>query len=437
MKLLTRLLVILLAAAHAARAQQLDTASALGGLRDARAACALDAGHLWERSLCGPIALVDPATRLVIATDSAGNRHRLPLGDAWVTSLPAGQFVANTSFDWAGRRWAMIMVPLPADRFDRVTLLMHEVFHREQDSLGLAGQDPPNNQLDERDGRTWFRLELRALTAALEALPASREAAREHVVSALTFRARRRLIYPLADSLESALEMQEGLAEYTGERLAMNATGEGPSRVARHLREFEKQASYVRSFGYATGPALGVLLDEFAPGWRAEVRATRDPARLLASGLRFVSPKDLAKQSDRRAARYGVEALAQEESQRDSVRRPKMLEYRRRFVEGPVLTLTQDFLGRSFNPNELVGFDVRNTVYPTGTLNSSWGSLEVTAKGALVANDYRTLIVGAGGLAPEAGARVVSGDGWKLTLASGYILAADAKRPGSWVVRKP
>ncbi|MGZ3467888.1 MAG: DUF1272 domain-containing protein [Gemmatimonadaceae bacterium] len=47
-----------------AKAQQLDTARALSALRDARAACESDAGALWGRSLCGPIALVDRQTRL-------------------------------------------------------------------------------------------------------------------------------------------------------------------------------------------------------------------------------------------------------------------------------------------------------------------------------------------------------------------------------------
>ena len=126
--------------------------------------------------------------------------------------------------------------------------------------------DPPNNQLDQRDGRRWFRLELRALAAALES---EGPASRAHVENALTFRAQRRALYPLADSLEPALEMQEGLAEYTGDRLAMTLTGEGPSRVARRVREFQSNPAYVRSFAYATGPALGLLLDRYGT-WLAQ-----------------------------------------------------------------------------------------------------------------------------------------------------------------------
>ena len=46
---------VLLAWAPApAAAQPLDTARALGALRDAAAACRADGGALWGRSLCGP-----------------------------------------------------------------------------------------------------------------------------------------------------------------------------------------------------------------------------------------------------------------------------------------------------------------------------------------------------------------------------------------------
>src|SRR5882724_4463656 len=150
--------------------QPIDTARALSALRDAKASCEADAGKLWKRSLCGPIALVDRQTRIVIANETVAGKHFLRLGDAFVTTLPENQYVANTSFPWGGRTWTMVALPLPRDRFARVDLVMHEVFHREQEALGLRQPDALNNQLDTRPGRTWLRLEYRALAQALEAL---------------------------------------------------------------------------------------------------------------------------------------------------------------------------------------------------------------------------------------------------------------------------
>ncbi len=386
-------------------------------LREADTVCQQDAGTLWSHSLCGPIALVDRTTHRVIAND---------------TNPPSTTVFANTSVTWGGRSWAMVMLPLPTDRFDRVALVMHEVFHREQAALGLAGVDPPNNQLDQRDGRRWFRLELRALAAALDALASDEKAVRSHTEDALIFRARRRILYPRADSLEPALEMQEGLAEYTGDRLGMMFTGETAARVARRVREFQSTPTYVRSFAYATGPALGLLLDHFAPEWRTELKRTPDPARLLARHIHFRPPRD----AERRARAYDVDALDREEAARDSARRGPMRAYKARLVDGPVLTLTQSSLNRNFDPQSLVGFDIANTVYPTGVVSADWGSLEITAGGALVANDFGRVRVSAPTRHPSAGDRIVRGNGWVLTLAPGWSVIAAPGRAGSYVLRK-
>jgi hypothetical protein len=42
-----------------AAAQRMDTTIAMSALREAEVACHRDAGTLWGRSLCGPIALAD------------------------------------------------------------------------------------------------------------------------------------------------------------------------------------------------------------------------------------------------------------------------------------------------------------------------------------------------------------------------------------------
>jgi hypothetical protein len=84
----------------------------------------------------------------------------------------------------------------------------------------------------------------------------------------------------------------------------------------------------------------------------------------------------------------------------------------------------------------LVGFDTRNTVYPTGTFNSDRGTLEVTSGGALLSNDQTTLRVAAPSLEPDAAARTVKGEGWTLTLKPGWVLRPAASRSGSYVVEQ-
>jgi len=417
--------------------QQIDTARALSALRDARTACESDAGALWGRSLCGPIALVDRQTRLVIANDTIAQKHFLRLGDAFVTTLPANQYVANTSFPWGGRTWTMVGLPLPGDRFTRVGLVMHEVFHREQEALGLRQVDALNNQLDMRPGRTWLRLEYRALARALESLP-DQSVARHHAESALIFRAERRSFYPGSDSLEATLEIQEGLPEYTGQRLAMQLTGEGPSRVAKFVRDYETTPTFVRAFAYGTGPAIGVLLDRFDPSWREEVRKNRDIGALLAQAIHFQRPRNLDQMARSRARDYGWDEIDRTEATRDSARAPTMRGYRARLGTGAVITLPQskDSLAWSYDPTELVGFDLQSTVYPSGNFSAPWGKLTVDQGGVLVQNDFSWIRIGlpSAPIAPDA--REVKGHGWTLALNPGWSLGPDPLRPGSLVAKK-
>jgi hypothetical protein len=421
----------------AAGAQQIDTARALSALRDAKASCETDAGTLWKHSLCGPIALVDRQSRLVIANDTIAGKHFLRLGDAFVTTLPENQYVANTSFAWGGRSWTMVALPLPADRFARVDLVMHEVFHREQEALGLRQPDALNNQLDTRPGRTWLRLEYRALARALESLP-DRPRARHHIESALLFRAQRHMLYPGSDSLEATLEIQEGLPEYTGQRLAMDLTGEGVARVARYVREYETTPTFVRAFAYGTGPALGVLLDQFAPDWRDAVRTNRDIGTLLAQAIHFQRPRNLAATARTRAQEYGWEEVDRTEAARDSVRAPVMREYRARLGDGPTITLRQsmDSLSWSYDPTELIGFDLYSTIYPSGSFSAPWGKLTVERGGVLVQNDFSRIRIGAPATAVVGASKDVKGDGWMLVLNPGWSLRPDPSRPGSLVATK-
>ena len=417
--------------------QQIDTARALSALRDARGACELDAGTLWKRSLCGPIALVDRQTRLVIANDTVGGRHFLRLEDAYVTTLSENQYVANTSFPWGGRTWTMVALPLPKDRYARADLVMHEVFHREQEALGLRQPDALNNQLDMRPGRTWLRLEYRALARALESLPDQRQA-RHHIESALLFRAQRRSLYPGSDSLEATLEIQEGLPEYTGQRLAMQLTGEGPTRVARYVRDYEMTPTFVRAFAYGTGPALGVLLDQFAPNWRDAVLTNRDIGALLTRAIHFEHPRNLAATARARAQEYGWDEIDRTEAARDSARAPAIRNYRARLGDGPIITLRQsnESLAWSYDPTELIGFDLSSTIYPSGNFSAPWGKLTVERGGVLVQNDFSRIRIGAPAAPVTAEVREIKGDGWTLVLNPGWSLRADLSRQGSFIAEK-
>jgi hypothetical protein len=325
--------------------------------------------------------------------------------------------VSNTSIRWGTEDWAMVRLPLPVDRYWRVGLLAHESFHRIQKGLGLEASDRANAHLDTESGRVWLRLELRALAQALRL---EGQAGRVATNDALLFRAARRSLNPGSDANENALEIQEGLAEYTGTVFALKGSGESINRVARAVESFEDQSAYSRSFAYATGPALGLLLDRYDENWRRALKTNKDISGLLAKAVDLTPGPNVVAQARERAAAYGYSAVAEDEQAREGRRKLQLAAFQARFIDGATLRFPRTAeLQRSFDPNNLVTMGDSGTVYPTGTFSSRWGRLQVDGVGALLAPDNQSLRVAA---PADASARPLAGPGWKLELATGWTV---------------
>ncbi|HEV8432882.1 MAG TPA: hypothetical protein VGR95_05670, partial [Thermoanaerobaculia bacterium] len=223
---------------------------------DVRVASDEDGGKLWGRPLYGPILFVDPQTRYVVANqqDAGGVLKAAGVG-VFDGTLPKDVVIANTATDWSGTHWTMVMWGAVSPvSVARRRLVLHECFHRIQNDLGLPATNANNPHLDTLEGRYWYLLELRALSAALKG-------EKQAIADVLAFRAKRRSLFADAAANERALEANEGLAEYTG--FALRGTGAEETRlaIARRLDGTDRGESFVRSFAYSTGPAYGLLLD--------------------------------------------------------------------------------------------------------------------------------------------------------------------------------
>jgi hypothetical protein len=247
---------------------------------EARAICETDGGTLWGVPLCTPVLLVDPATRAIYAARRGDSDALRPEGDLFVGNLPETVNIANTALDWDGVRWAMLIRPLPEDPVERRALLAHEIWHGVQRDLGLPAGSPTPEHLSTTEGRVLMRLEWRALAAALRAAdPAARDQAAS---DALAFRAVRRALTAQAGDQERQLEMNEGLAQYTGVRLS---GGDAKAEALKGLALAEEQNSFVRNFAYFSGPPYGLLLDAVDPDWRRGLTAEDDLGALLAARI--------------------------------------------------------------------------------------------------------------------------------------------------------
>jgi hypothetical protein len=391
---------------------------------DLEGVCARDEETLWGVSLCGPTLIVDRATRAVSANraDPEG-KFALAGTNVWGGTLPDGVPVANTAVDWAGLKWTMVLSPLPERGTARRVLLAHESFHRIQGQLGIPLSSAANAHLDTEAGRTWMRLEMRALAAAMAAKEDDprNAAARD----ALAFRAARLAAFPGADAEERALDRSEGLAEYTGVRLA---TADSEAYAAALLQGADANQALARSYAYATGPAWGLLLDRHEGYWR-EARWRRflgqkSPAEALAGRLRLDRTP-----METRIARYNGAAIAAEEAARAASKEARMAAWRAAFTQGPRLVAPLAQSSMEFNPNAVTPAEGLGQVYATLTVRDAWG--EFIARGdALIASDMRSLVAAQ----PTVDDTRVVGPDWVVSLKPGWRAV---QKDGGVVVIEP
>jgi hypothetical protein len=390
--------------------------------------CQADHGRLWGKTLCGPMLLVVPATRQVIASqaDAQGKLHAE--GGVFVGRLPEDQTLANTSLDWAGVRWSEMLWPLPGDALERRTLMAHESFHRIQQSLGLSAKDGDNAHMDTLDGRYTMQLEWRALDAALAATTDTDRRAR--IADALAFRAARYRRFPTAEQNEAALERNEGLAEYTGMMVGNRAPADRLAVARKDLAIHAGDAGLTRSFAYATGPAYGLLLDRYRPDWRREIVHGGAPAAWLAAALHI--DMTAGSEVEPRATRYDGAALMASEHARAAAHAKRVAAYISQLVAGPVLQLPLKHAKVQFNPSNLLSLGDAGTVYPTMHVSADWGTIDVDG-GALLTSDWSRLSVAV----PQSGVHggKLHGKGWTLQLAPNGQ-PVPGTRAGDWTVRQ-
>ncbi len=414
-------------AAATAQPAALDAAQATRTFARMQALCEADGGSAWGVSLCGPLLLADPATRRFVANMDGAQAALEPEGTIFHGRLPDDVPIANTSVQWNGRRWTMLMLPVPEQEPALSILLMHEAWHRIQDQLGLAAAHAEQPQLDTEQGRVALRLELRALRAALATnVPVRR---RQAVQDALVFRGWRQARFPQAREAENAMERHEGIAEYSGRLLAQDATLE--AHLVEHLHRGDAVKAYARSFAYYTGPAYGVLLDRASPGWRERWNRRDGLPEQLAVALQLDVPAGEAA-FKQRAARHGLAEIQAQEAARAAEQARVVAALRARLVDGPVLVAPVNGASFSFDPGRVTPLASHGAVYGVIRAAAAWGVLEV-ADGGLLSSDWSRLSVAYGDAAVSADE--VKGEGWSLRLKPGWTLAQGA-RAGDWTITR-
>jgi len=307
-------------------------------------------------------------------------------------------------------------LPLPANKNDRVRLLTHELFHRAQPALGFKLYNVSNDHLDQKDGRVYLRLELEALKAAL--LASSRTDMKTHLRDAFIFRNCRRSLYAGSDTTENLLELNEGIAEYTGLIMSGMNKKEVQKDIVKGIAGFLTNPTFVRSFAYQTTPIYGYLLYDMNKEWNRDISVRTNLTEYFMKAFDIALPDYLNDAATTTMDRYNGQSIVAEENAREEKTKERIAEYKRRFLEQPHLELRFINMNISFDPRNIMPLEDKGTVYPTIRVTDNWGILTVE-NGALLSANFDKITV----CVPTAisDAKVV-GDGWTLELRNGYTV---------------
>lgn len=375
--------------------------------------------QLWEKDLYGPMLLVNPNSKQIFANFSDSIGILKQNGRIYSGILPGKINVANTAVNWNGRRWAMIMLPLPINKQDRINLLAHELFHVSQPSLGFKLFNTENNHLDQRNGRIYLRLELEALKKALHTN--SKIERKTHLTNALAFRKYRYLLYPGTDITENLLELNEGIAEYTGSIISGRNRKQSSEHFVQSINSFLGNPTFVRSFAYQTIPVYGYLLDNTRKGWNREITIKTNLTDYFINAFNITLPNDLKKTTDLIMNQYNGEAIMSEEKTREEKTKKLIAEYKSKFVTQHHFELVFEQMNVSFDPRNIIPVEDKGTVYPNIRVTDKWGILTVE-NGALMSSKWDKISV----TAPlNMENKNISGDGWTLELSDDYSVTKD------------
>ncbi len=376
----------------------------------------------WPRKLYGPMLFVDDSTHTAWANmpDTGGILKRD--GEIYKGTLPKSMIIANTSINWGGKRWSMIRWPLPADKNDRLSLVLHESFHRIQDDFNLPAHSPTADHLSTREGRIYFFLELQALKSALNK---PRDKRKGDLVSALLFRKKRQLLFPGSFNNEQLLEANEGLAEYTGVILGRKKEG-----VIRYLNTVidsaEKKKSLIRSAPYITGPVYGYLLHDVDTLWTLKVDSNNKFTDLIRNYYRIAAiPGNIDAEVNKRSARYNGARFTASENLKYAEHQELEKQYIDEFAVKPVLVIELKKMNIGFNPGNLFDLGKYGTVYPTMTITDNWGELNVTGGEGALMKDWQVVFLQAKKDIALTAGKTVEGVGWKLNLVAGWKIVQD------------
>ena len=357
---------------------------------DIKTICDKDNGKLWGVNLYAPILCIDN-DRDLWSNQKDLQGQLQTCGEVFIGKYPLNKNIANSTINVFGQKWVMIKLPIPTDTIDRNILFCHEMFHYWQDSIGHIPRIYNNVHMDTKDARVLLKLEWNAFISACKTTDSLlRKVA---IRDGLTFRKQRQQEFGKYYSDETAFEIHEGLAQYTGIKLSVSSDSMYLHILDKEMESYAKKENLVRSFAYFSGAIMGYLLDQSTSEWRKQIDGNSDLGYLIQKAYGVIIPVDKEKHIQQRKELYDYNNIIRFENQRDSIQAIKKKQLTKLFTQD-VKKLPLRNMQISFDPNSIIPLENVGNIYKSVRIVDDWGILESKSNGAiLITEDWKHVVL--------------------------------------------
>jgi hypothetical protein len=382
--------------------------------------CNRDNGRLWGKNLHGPILFVERTSRKATA-NAPDNDGLLKEKDGVYTGLYPKELIIgnNVPVIFGGSPYALTPLPIEEDEYRIKTRAIHGLFHRYQESMGIAPALFNVSNMDDKDARRWIKLEWKALRKAINSEAEERQLA---LRDALIFRGSNREMYSKYATLENRFETYEGLATFTYTLLFTNTPEEFKARLFEILDRLYGVQSYSRSYGIIHGALYASLLYDKGFDFTTIESDDFDLGNAVRELYNIELPEVCRDVAGSLALSYDIDIINKEEEKRLADIKENIHKLISTFTEKPVVFLELESPYFDFEPENVQPLDTLGTLYSSMRVSDNWGKLTVDEGGCLVSNSFKYLRITAKGFKPDK--NHFYGEGWHLILNNDWELVA-------------
>lgn len=382
--------------------------------------CNAEEAQLWGKNLYGPIMIVNPTTREIYANMPDEEGLLKPRDGIYVGTFPRERIMQTVPVMYGGTLFGMVR--LWTDEYESPYRIkssaVHALFHcfQESNSIDFRGYD--TSHMKERTARLYVKLEWKALQRAIRT---SGETRKQAIRDALVFRSARREMYPQYIEHENHFENYEGLTTFTYTLICNDSHDEYVRKLLNYYERVYKRMSYTLSWGFLSGALYGHLLYETDFDFKTLLGRDFDLGDIIRERYEITLPEISRDVAGSLAINYDIDAINQEEQEKESIVMERLHRKVSKFTDKPVIFIDLESPYFSYEPEDMDLVDSLGIIYNTLRVTDNWGKISVDDGGCLVSPDLDFLRVPAKNINIEK--NHITGDGWHLILNNSWELS--------------